>query len=63
MAEPGFWDDHDKAQKVIDDTKAMKDKYDNFNELSQGLDDIKVAAELYQEDPEDDLMQQMVDES
>ncbi|MDT6953430.1 peptide chain release factor 2 [Companilactobacillus alimentarius] len=63
MTVAGFWDNHEKAQKVIDETKTMKDKYDNFKELSQSLDDIKVSAELYQEDPEEDLMNQMVDDS
>ncbi|WP_229239918.1 peptide chain release factor 2 [Companilactobacillus futsaii] len=63
MTENGFWDDHEKAQKLIDETNTLKDKFDNFKELSEGLENLQVLAELYQDDPEDDLMQQLVDDS
>ncbi len=59
MAENGFWDDHESAQKVIDETNDLKDKYDNFKQLAEGLENLQVLAELYDDDPEDDLLTQL----
>lgn len=55
MAEPGFWDDGQAAQKVIDANNALKDKHDAFYELQNALDDLQVSFELLQEEPDDDL--------
>ena len=46
MTENGFWDDHESAQKVIDETNSLKDKFDNFKELSQSLEDLQVTSEF-----------------
>ena len=59
MAQAGFWDDHDAAQKVIDETKELKDKYDNFKELEDSLENLQVLVELYQEDPEAEILEQL----
>ncbi len=50
MAEPGFWNDQAKAQKVIDATNALKAKYDSFQQLQQQYDDLTVSAELLAEE-------------
>lgn len=51
MAEPGFWDDQQSAQKLIDETNQLKTKRDNFKTLTGELDDLKVTLELIAEDP------------
>ncbi|MFC6324255.1 peptide chain release factor 2 [Companilactobacillus baiquanensis] len=63
MTAPGFWDDHDKAQAVIDETNDLKDKFDSFKTLSENLDDIKVLEQLYQVDTEDELLKQLEEDS
>ncbi len=55
MAEPGFWDDSQGAQKVIDETNGLKAKHDAFYELQNACDDLEVSFELLQEEPDDDL--------
>jgi peptide chain release factor 2 len=59
MAEDGFWDNHETAQKLIDANNVLKDKYDNFKTLEQSVEDLQVSAELYAEDPDEDLMSEM----
>ncbi|WP_225048832.1 peptide chain release factor 2 [Lacticaseibacillus kribbianus] len=55
MAEPGFWDNRQRAQEVIDANNALKTKHDNFIELQDALDDLDVAFELLQEEQDADL--------
>ena len=49
MAEPGFWDDGTAAQKLINENNELKNKFDNFHQLSQSIDDLDVLFELVQE--------------
>ncbi len=50
MAEPGFWDDQEAAQKLIDETNQLKSKRDDFMSLKNQLDNLKVTLELISED-------------
>lgn len=59
MTQDGFWDDHESAQKLIDETNGLKNKYDNFQKLSKSVEDVQVLAELYSEDPDEDLLSEM----
>ncbi len=63
MTENGFWDNHDSAQKVIDENNDLKDKYDNFKSLDEALENLQVLEELYQDDPEDDLLVQLEEDT
>ena len=42
MAEPTFWDDHDAAQKVIDESNWLKNKVDQFEAMAENMDDAEV---------------------
>ncbi|WKF83897.1 peptide chain release factor 2 [Lacticaseibacillus pantheris] len=55
MAAPGFWDDAESAQAVIDATNVMKSKHDAFYRLSDAVDDLQAAYELLQEEPDAEL--------
>ncbi len=55
MAEPGFWDNRQRAQEVIDANNVLKTKHDNFIALQDQLDELDVAFELLQEEPDADL--------
>jgi peptide chain release factor 2 len=59
MAEPDFWNDRESAQKVIDANNILKTKHDNFYALSDQLDDLDVSLELLQEEPDDDMQQEL----
>ncbi|MFY9173805.1 MAG: peptide chain release factor 2 [Peptococcia bacterium] len=52
MAEPGFWDDPEAAQKIGQKVTALKDKLVSFNKLVQSYEDIQVMYELGQEEEE-----------
>ncbi len=54
MAEPGFWDDSEAAQKVISENNANKETYDQFHSLAEELEEIELMVEMLQEN----LMQQ-----
>ncbi|KRN28473.1 peptide chain release factor 2 [Lactobacillus selangorensis] len=55
MAEPGFWDDSAAAQKLIDATNILKDKLESYESLKNHADDLQVALELIQEEPDSDM--------
>lgn len=55
MAEPGFWDHAEQAQQLIDANNQLKGKHDNFLNLQNQLEDIEVAFELLQEEPDAEL--------
>ena len=58
MAEPGFWDDSEAAQKVIDNNNALKEKHDRFYALENELEDLEAVFELLQDEPDKDLQQE-----
>jgi peptide chain release factor 2 len=56
MAMPGFWDNQESAQKVISETNALKGKFDNFNDLNDGFENLEVSYELLKEEEDADLL-------
>lgn len=62
MAEDDFWNDNQKAQVVIDENNQLKEKYDNFQKLSNEIEDLKVSLELLKEEPDETLMDEMSDQ-
>ncbi|WP_350345094.1 peptide chain release factor 2 [Proteinivorax tanatarense] len=61
MTEPKFWDDNEKAQGVISETKELKDVVDSFNQINDENRDCKDIIELL--DLEDDHQMQQELES
>ncbi|MGQ4559438.1 peptide chain release factor 2 [Levilactobacillus hammesii] len=55
MAQPDFWNDAQAAQKLIDETNEMKKKVEEFQSLNDQIDDLEVAVELLQEEPDPDM--------
>ena len=53
MAQPGFWDDRESAQKLINQNNELKAKYDNFKELVKLVEDLEVLLEMVAEEPTD----------
>ena len=45
-SEPGFWDDLDRSQKVLQKTKAIENKIESLEKLSSQLEDLIALTEL-----------------
>ncbi len=63
MAEPGFWDDQEKAQEVIAENNDLKAKFETFHELAESISDLEVSLELLQEIPDDEELQADLEEN
>ncbi len=48
--QPGFWDDNDKATKVMNDIKMLKGRIEPWEELMQTADDLETLYELGMEE-------------
>lgn len=46
MSAPGFWDDHQKAQKAVKESKRLKLVVKNYKNLKQEWEDLLVLTEL-----------------
>jgi peptide chain release factor 2 len=51
MIESDFWDDNEKAQKVLQEYKSLQKTLDSWKELVQQREDLEVLLELAEEDP------------
>ena len=56
MADPDFWNNQEEAQKVINENNELKNKYDNFNQLEEAIEDLEVLLEMVQEEDDDELV-------
>ena len=50
MGQPGFWDDQDKAQALMDELKATKGVIKPFDEALAACDDMDAIMEIAEED-------------
>lgn len=62
MAEPEFWDDQKKAQKVIRDTNAIRSLVENYHKLHDGLDELEESVEMLRETMDADLKEMVEDD-
>src|SRR5690606_8764217 len=56
MGDANFWDNPDKAQKVVADLKLVKAQIDPITQASAELEDAKVGYELAKESGDKDLL-------
>ncbi len=49
-AEPGFWDDLENSQKILQKTKVLKNKVERYEKLKADCDDLKTLNELGMEE-------------
>jgi peptide chain release factor 2 len=52
----GFWDDHEKAQKLLKERKAVEDKVKGYDALAAELDDVEVMLALADEENDESLV-------
>lgn len=55
MAQPDFWDNQEKAQKLISENNVLKEKRDSFLKLSEDYENELTALDLLREEPDSDL--------
>ena len=61
MSEPGFWDDNEKAQIVIQKCNELKAVYDTFHQLELQVEEVELLFEMYKEDPEEEIHDELVE--
>ena len=52
-AEPGFWDDPEKSQVVLQQTRNLESKVERYNKFNGSADDIEVMIEMAAEEDEE----------
>jgi peptide chain release factor 2 len=52
----GFWDDHEAAQKLLKERKAVEDKVRSYDGLVMELDDVEVMIDLADEEEDESLV-------
>ncbi|WP_338449418.1 peptide chain release factor 2 [Niallia oryzisoli] len=62
MLQPGFWDDQQKAQGVINESNALKDQVNEFNDLYETYENLELTYELIKEEPDEDLKSELEEE-
>lgn len=59
MSMPGFWDNNEKAQKVIDESNDLKGKVEDLGSLETKFEDLQVAYELVKEEEDAELQAEL----
>ncbi|MCD7846939.1 MAG: peptide chain release factor 2 [Oscillospiraceae bacterium] len=61
-AEPGFWDDMDKSQKILQRTKSLENAVENDRKLFSQADDIETMIEMYNEEGDEEILEEIKSE-
>lgn len=56
-AEPNFWDDLENSQKVLQRTKSLETAVENDRKLNEQAEDIATLIEMYKEDEDESLLE------
>jgi len=54
--EDGFWDDHEKAQKLLKEKKSIESKIEEYEELKKEFEDIGILIDLAQEEEDQSMV-------
>ncbi|HIQ80518.1 MAG TPA: peptide chain release factor 2 [Candidatus Scatavimonas merdigallinarum] len=57
-AEPGFWDDMENSQKILQRTSMLKNKVQNYRELTAAYEDTHALIELADEEEDLSLLEE-----
>lgn len=55
MADPSFWNDQQKAQKVIDEGNSIKSTYNAFQSLTEQVEEYSTMIEMLEEEQDADI--------
>ena len=59
MAAPGFWDDGDRAQRVVTELKSLRRVVEPYRALSREIDDADGMAALLTQEPDEAIAQEL----
>lgn len=59
MSAPGFWDDSEKAQALINRNNAAKETYDQFQAIASEADELNLMWEMQQEEFDSELQAEL----
>ncbi|MCH6266565.1 peptide chain release factor 2 [Neobacillus citreus] len=62
MLHPDFWNDQEKAQKVISEANGLKDQVHEFYELNESFENLEVTYELVKEESDAELQTELEEE-
>ncbi|SOB91493.1 bacterial peptide chain release factor 2 (bRF-2) [Ureibacillus xyleni] len=62
MLMPGFWDDQNGAQTVINEANGLKAIVNEFNELVGTQENLEMTLELLKEEPDEELQEELGNE-
>ncbi len=62
MLQPGFWDDQQKAQGIINESNALKDQVNEFYTLFETFENLELTYELVKEEPDEELQSELEEE-
>lgn len=58
-AEPGFWNDTENSQRVLQRTKSLQNKIDFYNKLIKDCEDVVVLTELGLEEKDESVLEEV----
>lgn len=61
-AEPGFWDNMESSQKILQRTKSLETSIENDRKLFSQAEDILTMIEMYGEENDEELLQEIKSE-
>jgi len=62
MSQPGFWDDKDEAQKIIDAISRLKGRIEPFRKLEARSDDLGLLEEMAREEADEASLAEVASE-
>ena len=55
MADPSFWDNQEKAQKVIKEANEKKEVFQTFNKMEDLIEEITILLDMLREEEDQDI--------
>lgn len=59
MLEPGFWDDQQGAQVIINEGNGLKAIVNEYKELEETHENLDMTLELLREEPDEELQEEL----
>lgn len=61
-AEPGFWDDLENSQKVLQETRTLEGNIEKYTKIQSSFDDIEVMIEMAAEENDESMIDEIQEE-
>lgn len=62
MLQPGFWDDQQGAQVIINESNVLKDQVNEFHDLNESFENLELTYELVKEESDAELQEDLENE-